>query len=184
MVLAEASLVMTRSGSAENKPDVMVYNTFGSIRAASISQTAPSCRRLSTLCFAGTITRLHATCILPMSRDLPWAVIASPVSRPGNHLFGGANGLPGGGPFRSLLLLCWSNSSQKKANVWVIGDLWNDISTKQPEFPLKSFEAALCLWFQRPRTNVMGGNPGHYTPRRQGILAARHFRRPYATNLW
>jgi hypothetical protein len=113
--------------------------------AASISQTAPSCRRLSTLCFAGTITRLHATCILPMSRDLPWAVIASPVSRPGNHLFGGANGLPGGGPFRSLLLLCWSNSSLKKANVWVIGDLWNDISTKQPEFPLKSFEAALCL---------------------------------------
>jgi Heterokaryon incompatibility protein (HET) len=31
---------------------------------------------------------------------------ASPVSRPGNHLFGRAGGSSGGGPFRSLLLRC------------------------------------------------------------------------------
>jgi hypothetical protein len=43
----------------------------------------------------------NATCILPTSRDL---LMVSPVSRPGNHLFGRAGGSLGGGLFRSLLL--------------------------------------------------------------------------------
>ena len=62
---------MTRSGSAENKPEGMVCNTFGSTRAASTNQTAPSSKKLSTPCFAGTVTRLNATCILRMFQDLP-----------------------------------------------------------------------------------------------------------------
>ena len=94
MVLAQANLDMTRSDSAENKLDMMIYNTFGSTLAASISQTALSSRKLSTPCFTGTATRLNASCILPMSRDLPWALMASPVSYPGNHLFGRAGGSP------------------------------------------------------------------------------------------
>ena len=59
---------MIRSVSAENKPDVMICNTFGSIRAASINQAASSSRRLSTPCSAGTVTPLNATCISRMSR--------------------------------------------------------------------------------------------------------------------
>ena len=97
---------------------LQICNTFGSTPAASISQIAPSFRRPSTPCFAGTGMRLSATCILPTSRDRPWALIASPVNRPaaGNHLFERAGGSPGGGPFKSLLLQRWSNSSLKKVN--------------------------------------------------------------------
>jgi hypothetical protein len=36
MALARASLAIRRSASAENKPDVMAYNTFGWILVASI----------------------------------------------------------------------------------------------------------------------------------------------------
>ena len=91
--------------SAGNKPDAMICNTLGSTPAASTSQTAPSFRRLSTPCFAGIVTPLNATCILPMSRTLTWTPTAGPGSYPsGNRLFRGAGGLPGDGPFRSLLL--------------------------------------------------------------------------------
>jgi hypothetical protein len=67
---ARESLATTRSGSAENKRDMMICSTFGSIRAASITQAASSSRRLSIPRFAGTVTRLNATCISRMSRDL------------------------------------------------------------------------------------------------------------------
>jgi hypothetical protein len=52
MVLANGNVATTRSGSAGNKPDEMVCNTFGSTHAASISQTAPNSRRLSTVYLA------------------------------------------------------------------------------------------------------------------------------------
>ena len=65
---------MTKSGSVENNPDVMICNTFGSIRAASISQAAPNSKRLSAPCFAGTITQINATYIWRMFRDLRWTM--------------------------------------------------------------------------------------------------------------
>src|ERR1700740_3287437 len=116
MVPAKPSLATTRSASAENKRDVMVCNTFGSTPAASTSQAAPSSKRLSTPCFAGTVMPLNATCTLQMSRDLPWMLTSGPANCPGNQLFGRADGSPGDGPFKSLLLRHQLNSSLKKAN--------------------------------------------------------------------
>jgi hypothetical protein len=79
--------------------------------------------RLSVLCFAGTVMPINATCIFRMSRAQPWTLTTSPVSCPGNHLFGGAGGSPGDGPFKSLLLRRWLNSTPKRVNNWVIRDL-------------------------------------------------------------
>ena len=61
---------MKRSGSAENKLPAMACNTSGSTLVALTNQAAPSSRRLSTLCFAGTVMRLNATCTCQMFRSV------------------------------------------------------------------------------------------------------------------
>ena len=113
MVLARARLAMTRSGSAENRPDAMACNTFGWTPVASTNRTALSSQRLSTPCFAGTVMRLNATSISQMFRDLPSTPTTSPTSCPGNRHFGKADGSLGAGPFKSLLLRHQLNSSPK-----------------------------------------------------------------------
>jgi hypothetical protein len=46
-----------RFGSAENKPDAIVYSTSGLIRVVSTNRIIMSLQKLSTLCFDGTVMR-------------------------------------------------------------------------------------------------------------------------------
>src|SRR2546423_10413322 len=115
MVLARARVAITRSGSAESKPDAMTCNTFGSTLAASINQAAPSLRKLSTPCFAGTVRRPNVTCTCQMFQK---ATTMNTITCPGLYgslLFVGVDGSLGAGHFKSLLLLHRSNSTPQKA---------------------------------------------------------------------
>ena len=90
--------ILSHTCGTSRSLDAMICNTFGSTRAASINQAAPSFRRLSTPCLAGT-----AMCILRMSRDPSltptgrWQLGKSSLLRP----FGRAGGSPDG-LFKSL----------------------------------------------------------------------------------
>jgi hypothetical protein len=68
---------------------------------------SPNSRRLSTPCFAGTVTRLNAMCTCQTFRR---------VAPGGNQLFGRVDGLLEAGPFKSFLLQDRSFSSQERAN--------------------------------------------------------------------
>jgi hypothetical protein len=114
MVLARARLVITRSGSAENTPDAITYNIFGSTLAASINQVTPSLRKLSTPCFAGTVRRLNVTCTCRMFQK---ATTINTITCPGlygSRFFVGVDSLLRAGHFKSLLLLYRSNSTPQK----------------------------------------------------------------------
>ena len=66
---------MARSGSAENGPNAMACNTFGSIPAVSTNPIASSFRRLSTQCFAGIRMRSNATSIYQMFAESKRSVL-------------------------------------------------------------------------------------------------------------
>ena len=62
---------------------------------------------ISISCFVGTVTRLNATCISPMSRDLPWT---STSGCPRNRLSRRVGGSNGDGPFKgSSSAVFWLN---------------------------------------------------------------------------
>src|SRR5437762_6416977 len=142
--LARARLAITRSGSAENKPDAITCNTFGSTLAASINQAAPSLRKLSTPCFAGTMRRLNVTCTYRMFQK---ATTMNTISCPGlygSRLFIGVDGSLGAGHFKSLLLLHRSNSTPRNAYGWVIRGQWSNRYMKLLAFLFVLFGEILC----------------------------------------
>jgi hypothetical protein len=63
MVLARIGIGTRRSGSVENRLDVIACNTSGLIRVVSINQIVMSLQKLLTLCFDGTVMRRNATSI-------------------------------------------------------------------------------------------------------------------------
>jgi len=104
---ARRRLVTRRYGSAQNRLDVMAYNTFGWTPAVSINRTTLNLQKLLTLCFAGTACRLNATSICQMCRGLPPTL----MTWPGNRHFGNPDSSLEVRPFKSLLLRHQLNSS-------------------------------------------------------------------------
>jgi hypothetical protein len=104
MVPVRARLVIARSGSVENGPNTMAYNTFGLIPAVSTNPIASSFRRLLTQCFAGTRMRLNATSIYWTFRQRSEKKAISSMSIHGNRLFKQVDGLHAVGPFKNSLL--------------------------------------------------------------------------------
>ena len=70
MALGRRKMDTESFGSVDSRPLVMAYNTSGWTPAASKNQMKQNSRRLSTLCSAGTTTRLDATFICRMFRQL------------------------------------------------------------------------------------------------------------------
>src|SRR6266536_4645536 len=116
MTLARISLGIRRSGSVENEPESMAYNTFGWTPVALIKQTIPNFRRLLTLCLAGTRMRLNVTFTYQMYRRLSRKQTIVSPNLLGNRLSEKSDGLRGVGPFKSSLPQVQSNSSLEKAS--------------------------------------------------------------------
>ena len=72
----------------------MDCNTFGWTPAALTNRAASSFQKLSTLCIAGTVSRLNAMSICQMCEKLP----STQMTGPGNRLLGKADGSLGAGP--------------------------------------------------------------------------------------
>jgi hypothetical protein len=92
-----------RTQSNKSVPD-------GWILVALTNRTTPSSQGLSTPCFAGIVMRLNVTYICQMFQQMTTIKTTCPPSR-GKRLFGKADGLPGAGHYKSLLLRHWLNSS-------------------------------------------------------------------------
>jgi hypothetical protein len=103
--------VLTRSDSAENRPDAMACNTSGLTRVVSTNQVAPNSQRPSTRCFAGIRMRSNAMSISQMCRQRSGKQAIRSPNILGNQHFGQVDGLLVAGHFKSLLLLLQSNSS-------------------------------------------------------------------------
>src|SRR2546430_12451160 len=95
MVPARARLAMIRSGSVQKKQPTIAYNISGWTLAASTSQAAPSSKRLSIPCTAGTKKPEYASHTLMTCHP-------TTIYMHQSLAFLRAGGLLGAGLFRSL----------------------------------------------------------------------------------
>src|SRR4051812_44363313 len=102
--MERARLVLTRSDSAENRPDAIACSTSGLTHAVSTNLMPSSFKRLSTQCFAGIGMRSNAIPISQMYRQRNEKQVTRSPSILRNQHFGQVNGLHKAGPFKSLLL--------------------------------------------------------------------------------